>query len=97
VILVHEEPILSALLTSSTYPPGLSLNLDLPLLENKRLSLDPLPNVKDVFDNSLEVRGGIVGLRDKDVVVDAARGGCIEGRDGYEPGVSGIATMRTIV
>ena len=46
----------------------LRLDLDFALLEDQVLAHHPLPDVLDILDDSLEVRGRIVRPGDEDVV-----------------------------
>lgn len=65
--------------------PGLGLDVDLPLLEDQWLSLDSLPDIKDVFDDSLEVRGRVVGLGNEDIIVHSRGSRGVEGSNRDEP------------
>ena len=55
------------------------------LLEHKRRAHDTLPHILDVLDDGLEVRGGVVGLGDEDVVRFASGRRGIQGGDGDKP------------
>jgi hypothetical protein len=41
-------------------PHLLSLNFDLSLLEDQRFTLDSLPNIKHIFDDSFEMGSSVV-------------------------------------
>jgi hypothetical protein len=63
----------------------LGLDVHLPLLENQRFSLDSLPDIKDVFDDSFKVRGRVVGLGDEDIIVHSRGSRGVEGSNRDEP------------
>jgi hypothetical protein len=62
----------------------LLLNFNFPLLEDKVRSHDALPNVLDILHHSLEMRGGIVGASDEDIIISTRRRWRVERRDGEE-------------
>jgi hypothetical protein len=51
----------------------LLLNFNFALLEDQVFPHNSLPHILDVFNNSLEMRGGIVRTSDEDVIVFAIR------------------------
>lgn len=52
---------------------NLRLGLHLPLLEDKIFARYTLPNIMNIFDNSLKMRGSVVGASNEDVVSLAIR------------------------
>lgn len=52
----------------------LLVNFHFPFLEDQRRPHNTLPDVLDIFHHGLEMRGGVVGASDEDVVLGARRG-----------------------
>ena len=63
---------------------GLLLDFNVTLFQNQILANDPLPNILDVLDNSLEVTCRIVRAGNEDVVGLAVRDWGIDGRNRNE-------------
>ena len=64
------------------------LNLCFALLQDQRLPHDPLPNIKHIIDDRLEMARGVVRLCNVDVVGLAGRGGRVEVGDFDKPVLS---------
>jgi len=71
----------------------LVLDLNVTLLQDEILPNNPHPHVMNVVDDGLEVAGGIVGVRDEDVVGLAVRRRRVQRRHGYEPCKNGVRTV----
>lgn len=56
-----------------------------PSLQHQIVSIDPLPDITNLIDNSLEVGSGIVGTGDEDVVGLTRGCGSVQRRDRNEP------------
>ena len=65
----------------------LRLDLDLALLEDQVLAHHPLPDVLDIVDDGLEVRGRVVGACDVDIVSLTRGGGSVQWGYRYEPSI----------
>jgi hypothetical protein len=64
---------------------SLLFHLHIPLLQNEIFAYNPLPNVVNILNHSLEVRGCIVGASNEDVVVFPCRCRRVEGRHRNKP------------
>lgn len=61
---------------------NLLLNFDFSFLQDERTTHDPFPDILNIVDDGLEMRGGVIGASDEDVVIEARRSGNVEGSDG---------------
>jgi hypothetical protein len=64
--------------------PLFRIRVVFPLLQHEVFARDALPDVMNVFNNSLKVRRGVIGAGDENIVFHPRGGWCVEGADGYE-------------
>lgn len=79
-------------------PKTLLLNiLEFSFLQNERCAHDPLPDILDVLDDGLEMRGGVVRSGDEDIVRFARGRGDVERSNRDEPERTKSATGATCI